>query len=1385
MPQAIVAAAVAAASTIGGQVAAGLAIKWGAVAFSAAVSGGLTLVSMAMTPRPKGLTEPGRTLNLREPTASRRVIYGRTRVGGVTLFAESMPHNGAESAQLQMFIGYAGHEVDGFEAHYFDDTELVLNDGGEVTNQKYMSLGRYIASNLRAYSGHPEQHVGLSAPSWSASDRLQGIAGIRCIFLYSTSAFPKGVPTINSIVRGKRVYDPRTGTTAWSDNAALCIRDYLTDPVYGLGATAAELDDISFMVGANICDETVLKSDGTTEKRYTLNGIVDTDQQPVDILRSMLTACGGTLVYTGGVWRLYVAAAQTATVTLDEHDIIGRIRVQPRRSRRDLFNRVRGVYVSPVNQYQPSDFPPVVNALYRAQDGGEEIWADIELPFTDSPSMAQRLAKVSLEKNRQQITVECRCKLTAFRLQAGLWVKLSNRRRGWDRKLFEVQRWQLVQDTDEAGNPMLAVDLTLQEIAPGIFDWNNGEETTVDLAPDTNLPDPWTVAPPAGLTLSSGPADLLMTGDGTAVSRIRVEIESAIDAGISRYEVQYKRSGDSVWIDAAPLTGGSVGYIAPVQEGIGYDVRVRAVSILGVPSAWVVSSDIQAGADATAPGAPVGLTATPGFRQITLQWTNPPASPDLAYVEIWEAASNDRGAAVRVGDARGTVFLRSGLGVDVTRWYWARAVDRSGNVGAWNADAAAGVPATTLFVDADDFSEGVTQLFEEAGAYGIQPVATLPAAGGFDGEIVYLRTDRRLYRWDAAAAAWTTEIYAGLAPGSVGAAAFAAGIQPVAIVSSLPAASGYTGPPVVLNAADGKLYRLTGGAWSAKVPAADITGTLAVGQFAQSVRPVEVLSALPPSGNFEGRIVYLTSDDKLYRYTGSAWTSAVPASDLSGQISGTQISDGAVSTPKLAAGAVTANEMAANAVTAGKIAAGVVSATELAAGAVTASKVAIGDTSSLFLDFDMEDASLYSSPDGAAITFPTTTSGSFGRRYVQIGSSASVHTCVTGWMPIETGADYNILAAVNVSNTTSGTTATLEIEFGTLATNGTVTPTRRELVGQRTNSTSGARFNVNVVTAAAERRFRFVMTKSEVAGATARFGGFVVRRRAGGSLIVDGAVTADKMAANAVTAGKIAAGAVTADQLAANAVTTAKLAAGAVTTNKIAANSITAGLLAASGVITNTAQIADGIITNAKIQALSADKLRAGYIDTLNLDLRYGNFRVWDSNNNRIRVQIGHIPGYDYGIVVYARNGDVIMDAGGVSGVYIHDLTVGTVKVQNGAITNVAGAAGDAVALNFPYGGVAEVFYTAQGIGRVVGSAGGGDSAQVEMLSASVTLYLDGIQVARQTVSIMTTGSTPSAPIVLRWIGPVGIGTHTATVGYQIGAGSFSGKAISIKETRK
>jgi len=138
----------------------------------------------------------------------------------------------------------------------------------------------------------------------------------------------------------------------------------------------------------------------------------------------------------------------------------------------------------------------------------------------------------------------------------------------------------------------------------------------------------------------------------------------------------------------------------------------------------------------------------------------------------------------------------------------------------------------------------------------------------------------------------------------------------------------------------------------------------------------EIVASLPSTDLFEGRVVFLTTDDKLYRYTGAAWTTAVPAADISGtladaqiaavaaakvtgtlsdsqlaaisaakvtgQIVGTQITDGAISTAKLAANSVTSNEIAANTIVAADIASGTITATQIAAATITGAKIAAG-----------------------------------------------------------------------------------------------------------------------------------------------------------------------------------------------------------------------------------------------------------------------------------------------------------------------------------------------------------------------------------------------------------------------------------------------------------
>lgn len=117
----------------------------------------------------------------------------------------------------------------------------------------------------------------------------------------------------------------------------------------------------------------------------------------------------------------------------------------------------------------------------------------------------------------------------------------------------------------------------------------------------------------------------------------------------------------------------------------------------------------------------------------------------------------------------------------------------------------------------------------------------------------------------------------------------------------------------------------------------------------QDVFGYEIVGALPSTNLFDGRVVYLTTDKKLYRYDGTAaaWKASVAANDVTGQIVSTQITDGSIVTAKLAAGAVTTNEISAGAVTAAKMSVTSLSAITATIGtlrtATTGARVEIAD----------------------------------------------------------------------------------------------------------------------------------------------------------------------------------------------------------------------------------------------------------------------------------------------------------------------------------------------------------------------------------------------------------------------------------------------------------
>lgn len=312
-----------------------------------------------------------------------------------------------------------------------------------------------------------------------------------------------------------------------------------------------------------------------------------------------------------------------------------------------------------------------------------------------------------------------------------------------------------------------------------------------------------------------------------------------------------------------------------------------------------------------------------------------------------------------------------------------------------------------------------------------------------------------------------------------------------------------------------------------------------------------------------------------------------------------KIAANAVTADKILAGSVTATKLAANSVTAGVIAAGAVSANAIAAGSVNASHVRIGDFTNLILNPDglldnsFSKASGWSSDIAAAA--PESSLANWWPAYVNSRSTITFFArdnyagqqfaCKPGDQFYASG--YGVVSGGGAAQTQCsltmfyyGTSGGL-IHIGVMGTFSGTGVLFREGFSTAPAGTMSAVFVVWMNTDSPAAPYH--LDHSQKAWhLTKLFCG----RRATGNLIVDGAITADKLSANAVTAGKIAAGAVGADQ--------------------IAARSIAASHLMISDLTNlchNRGMQSDGWITSLGYVPEVADHL--GYLSNAGLDARF------------------------------------------------------------------------------------------------------------------------------------------------------------------------------------
>lgn len=212
------------------------------------------------------------TITVKNPLVSRKLVYGRTRVGGVIAHMATSDDN----KFLYLVVVFCQGPIDAIEDVYLDDEKVRFDADGVAT--RLNGTGKY-NNKIRI-----QKHVGTDAQAadsdlvsdlseWTSDHRLRGIAYLGMRLRFDPAVYPNGLPNISAVIRGKNdILDGRDDSTGYTNNPALCLADYMSLTPFGLNVDiASEINQDEWDAAANVCDEEV------DVEAAGLVGIDDTD----------------------------------------------------------------------------------------------------------------------------------------------------------------------------------------------------------------------------------------------------------------------------------------------------------------------------------------------------------------------------------------------------------------------------------------------------------------------------------------------------------------------------------------------------------------------------------------------------------------------------------------------------------------------------------------------------------------------------------------------------------------------------------------------------------------------------------------------------------------------------------------------------------------------------------------------------------------------------------------------------------------------------------------------------------------------------------------------------------------------------------------------------
>lgn len=504
-----------------------------------AVTTGATLGASLLLSQPKKQKGDPQQVSVKQSLPARTRSYGRVKIAGAYAFHET--HLGA-LYQVHVHGDAGPWGWDGVEQWWLADKDAGVSPpgGGPVSALPW-------GSNVRVETrlgGAPQTASSEmlaafgSSGVWTEDHRLDGLAYSVLVLgavkeKVFSKVYPSGVPALRVVARTAKVYDPRSGTVAFSENAALCTRDFLTNP-RGFAIPAGLIDDASFAAKANIDDQAVAIGTGGTEPRYRVSFTYDLTQEPREILRTLLSSADAEIYPTadgkvgirGGVW-------EEPTVTLDERHI-ETYRYTVGNDRLSAFNKLKLTFTHREADYQPVEIEPWEDLGSQAQVG--VLQQDLSLHQVPSFTQARRLGKIFSAKGNPRHRLTLRTNLAGIIALGERCVRVRLAELDIDETFF-IEKFELAGD-------LSGCDLQLSSLSAGAYAWSVTEEGLAPVVPpDTSV----AAVPPtptgATLTLLRGSPSI-----GAFQAAVRLTVDSIPGSPWTTIG-RYRRLGSATWTD--------------------------------------------------------------------------------------------------------------------------------------------------------------------------------------------------------------------------------------------------------------------------------------------------------------------------------------------------------------------------------------------------------------------------------------------------------------------------------------------------------------------------------------------------------------------------------------------------------------------------------------------------------------------------------------------------------------------------------------------------------------------------------------------------------------------------------------------------------------------